>query len=261
MYVVLPLPVLARIRTATRNAYRLATSLIDSEGPAMSVPAAVSTPPLLAASKAGAIVFAVVAPLGPLLMTLYLFITPASAGDDVTTGAEKIMASPASVQWSLLLLMLAAMFGSLGSLVVASGIRRGAPRFGAIAAVIAFVGWIVAGYPGVYPAVAAAPAAGLSQEQTLALIAGIDGQVQSVVFGALFACLWASSLLFGIAALIASRRGRYPLWVAILLTACMPLVVAGSLLPGKGLAVGWIVVTVAYAAAGMVYARGFRNVE
>ena len=213
--------------------------------------------PLLATRRTGALLLALLAPLGPLLMTLYLFVSPASTSDDVATGAANIAASADVVQWGLLFLMLASLFGSAGSLVVAAGIRRGAPRFGAIAAAIAFVGWIVAGYPGVYPAVAAAPAAGLSEQQTLALIATIDGQAQSVVFNALFACLWSSALLLGIAALIAARARRYPMWVAILLTACMPLVVVTSLLPGKALALGWIAVTAAYAAAGAAYVSGF----
>ena len=53
-------------------------------------------------------------------MTLYPFLSPLSPSDDVPTGVAKVMASPVSVEWEVLFLMLAGLFGSIGSLVGAA---------------------------------------------------------------------------------------------------------------------------------------------
>ena len=53
------------------------------------------------------------------------------------------------------MVFLAGLFGAVGALVVGAVVRRGAPRFGAVAAAIAFVGFVTATYPGPVAAIAA----------------------------------------------------------------------------------------------------------
>lgn len=99
---------------------------------------------------------------------------------------------------SLLFLALTGTFGSLGSLIVGAAVRRGSPRFGVVAAGIAFVGFAVAAQPRPVPAIVASADAGLSDQQLSTLVAGIDGQLQSVLLqSVLFPLMPAGLLLLG----------------------------------------------------------------
>jgi len=82
--------------------------------------------------------------------------------------------------------------------------------------------------------------------------------VQGIVLGAAFASLPAGILLLGIAAVIASRSGRYTLLSAILLVAAIPVVLVTGMIPGVSgvaLGLGWIFVAVAFAAGGLEFLR------
>lgn len=197
---------------------------------------------------------ALVALAGPLCMAGWALSSPSDVGATIPEAAAAIAAQPDRAAVSLLLVFLACLFGAAGSLVVAAAVRRGAPRFGAVAGAIAFVGFVAASYPGPVAAIAASSAAGLDADQVLGLIAVVDAQPLGVVSSALFVGVPAGILLLGIAAALAARRGRLPWVVAILLLISTPVITVGGLTAQAALAFGWVVTAVAYAAAGWVYA-------
>lgn len=208
-----------------------------------------STPPLATAAFAA---------LGPLLMCAFLFTTPWGVSNDVPASVALILANPTRTEVAVVLVGLAAVFGSAGSLVVTAVLRRSAPRFAGVAGALAFSGWVVAGYPGPLVAVVAAGALGLGPDQTLALVAGIDSSLPGRILGALFVLVPAGNLLLGVAALMASRTAavdRYPRWAAVVLAAAMPLVLACGMLNQQLLAAAWLVLALGYAAAGWQYRR------
>ena len=104
-------------------------------------------------------------------------------------------------------------------------------------------------------AIAAAPAAGLTQTQVLDLIAAVDAQPLGVLAAALFVCVPAGILLLGIAAVLVRPEGSLPL-----VDGCA----AGRRHPGdhrrrvhldgSPSPLGWVVTAVAFGAAGWVYA-------
>lgn len=196
------------------------------------------------------IALGVIAPLGPLAMAGWAVSTPSSPGMDNPAAVAAIAADPVGTQWGLLFLILAGAFGAAGSLVTGGAIQRGAPRLGAAAACIAFLGFCIAAYPGPVASIAAAPAAGLDAAQMLTLVAVVDAQLQGIVVGILFVALPAGILLLGIAALVAARRGKYRWGSAIVLTVAIPLVLLGGFFASWAMALGWIVVAVGYGLAG-----------
>ena len=214
-----------------------------------------STPTTVGPTRPTRYALAVVAALGPACMAGWALTSPSGVSDAIPAAVAKIMAAPSSQELSLLLLFLAAIGGTVGVLVVGSVVRSGAPRFGAVATAIAFVGFFSAYYAGPVPAIAAAPAAGLDATQVLKLIAAIDAQPLGVLINVLFVCLPAGVLLLGVAALISARKHRCPWWVAVLLLASMPLIMIGGFLSMTAMAVGWLVAAAAFGAVGRVYAR------
>lgn len=227
----------------------------------MSTPVLAPNPtPLLAQSKAGAVALAIIAPIGPLLMAGWSFSSPSNPGDDIPTSIVKLAANPGASQLMLGFILLAAVFGSAGSLVVGAAIRRGAPKLGAVATALAFVGFIIAGYPGPIAAVAASTGAGLSDSQVASLVSAIDSQLQGAIAQVLFVTLPAGILLLGIAAMMAAvRRRAYPLGAAILLAAAIPIVLICGFFSSLALGVAWVAVAVAYGIGGWVYARAARG--
>lgn len=215
---------------------------------------------LLARTRVGAIILAVVAPLGPLLLGVAHVVSPFGVGDFATSYAG-ITAHPLAVQYEILFTVLGAVFGSLGALVVGAAIRVGSPKFGAVATAITFVGFAVRGTGAQTAPFVAAPAAGVTAEQAIVMFEGVQNQLQSAVFGQLFTALFVGLLLLGIAAIIAARQGLFPLWRAILILAsAVLLLVIGSLmlaglLPFQSTGFGWLLVSVAFGAAGAVYVR------
>ncbi|WP_156740945.1 hypothetical protein [Occultella aeris] len=205
-------------------------------------------------SRTTRLALAAVAALGPACMAGWALTSSYAVADSIPTSAAKIMADPAGAQLSVLLLFLAGLLGAAGALVVGAAVRRGAPRFGGAAAAIAFVGFVVATYPGPVAAISVAPAAGLDDAQVLSLIAAYDAQPLAMLAGALFVCLPAGVLLLGIAAVLAARRGTCPVWVAVLLMASTPVIVIGGLISALAMGIGWLVASVAFGAAAWVYA-------
>lgn len=215
-----------------------------------------SSPPLLTRSRAGTTALAAMTPIGPLLMAGWAFAVPYEPTDDIAASIVKLAGDPVGVQLSLTFLLLAAVFGSAGSLVVGAGVRRGAPRLGAIATVLAFTGFVIAAYPGPLAAVAASRAAGMSEVEVAPLVAAIDAQLQGMVVNALFVSLPAGILLLGIAALVAALRSQaYPRWAAVLLASAIPVVLVCGFISSAALGAAWVLVAGAYGAGGWAYTR------
>jgi len=212
------------------------------------------TPTTVGLTRPTRYALAVVAALGPTFMAGWALASPNGVSDSIPEAAAKIMADPTGAQLSLLLLFLSSLCGAVGVLVVGAVVRRGAPRFGAVAAAIAFVGFVSAYYTGPVAAIAAAPAAGLEEGQVLRLIEAVDAQPLGVLAATLFVCLPAGILLLGIAALLSARRGALPWWLAVLLAVSTPVIMIGGFTSSIALVVGWLVTAVAFGAAGWVYA-------
>lgn len=210
-------------------------------------------------SRSSRTALAVVAALGPACMAGWALAGPAEVSDPIPEAAAKIMADPAGAELSLLLLFLAGLGCTVGVLVIGAAVRRGAPRFGAVATAIAFVGFFSAAYPGPVAAIAASGAAGLTRAQVLDLIAGVDAQPLGLLTATLFVCVPAGILLLGIAALLAARRRRCPWWVALLLAGSTPVIIIGGFTSMLALAAGWSVTAVAFGASGWVYAAADRR--
>ena len=199
-----------------------------------------------------------VAVLGPLCMAGWAIATPIALDSTIPQAAASLAAQPGPAAISLLFVFLAGLFGAAGSLVVAAVVRRGAPRFGAVAGVVAFIGYCAATYPGPVAAIAASSAADMSSDQVLQLVAAVDAQPLGVLSQILFIGVPAGILLLGIAAVLAARRGRLPVWVAVLLAASTPAIILGGFLSMTTLVLGWVLTAVAYGAAGWVYATSDR---
>jgi hypothetical protein len=213
-----------------------------------------ASPTAVGLSRPTRVALAVVTALGPAFMASWALASPNGVADSIPEAAAKIMADPAGAELSLLFLFLSSLCSAAGVLVVGAVVRRGAPRFGAVAAAIAFVGFVSAYYTGPVAAIAAAPAAGLSEEQVLSLIAAVDAQPLGVLAASLFVCVPAGILLLGIAALLAARRHAIPWWVAVLLAASTPVIMVGGFTSSAALGAAWLVAAVAFGAAGWVYA-------
>lgn len=221
-------------------------------------------PTLLARSRAGAIFLAVIAPLGPLCFAISHLISP-FGHDEFPVMYADIAADPVAAQVEMLFLTVGAVLGAVGALVVGAAVRGGSPRFGAVAAAVAFVGFALRAAATQSAAIVAAAEADVPVEQAATISEGISGQLQNAVLAPLSVCLFAGVLLLGIAGFIAARRRRFPFWLAILLTVSIVITFTmGSLMlagivPFKALSVAWLLVTVAFAGAGAMYVRQFRD--
>lgn len=213
------------------------------------------TPTTVGLTRPTRYALAVVAALGPACMAGWALTSPNTVSDTIPEAAAHIAADPVGAQLSLLFVFLAGLGGAVGALVVGAVVRRGAPRFGAVAAAIAFVGFFTAAYPGPVAAIAASSAAGLSPTQVLDLIAAVDAQPLGMLAATLFVCVPAGILLLGIAALLCARKGRCPWWVAVLLAASTPVIIVGGFTSMLLLALAWVLTAVAFGAAGWVYAN------
>ena len=213
------------------------------------------TPTTVGLTRPTRYALAVVAALGPACMAGWALTSPNTVSDTIPEAAAHIAADPVGAQLSLLFVFLAGLGGAVGALVVGAVVRRGAPRFGAVAAAIAFVGFFTAAYPGPVAAIAASSAAGLSPTQVLDLIAAVDAQPLGMLAATLFVCVPAGILLLGIAALLCARKGRCPWWVAVLLAASTPVIMVGGFTSMLLLALAWVLTAVAFGAAGWVYAN------
>lgn len=212
------------------------------------------TPTTVGLTRPTRYALAVVAALGPACMAGWALTSPNTVSDTIPEAAAHLAADPVGAQLSLLFLFLAGLGGAVGALVVGAVVRRGAPRFGAVAAAIAFVGFFTAAYPGPVAAIAASSKAGLTQTQLLDLIAAVDAQPLGVLAATLFVCVPAGILLLGIAAVLCARKGRCPWWVAVLLAASTPVIIIGGFTSMLLLALAWVLTAVAFGAAGWVYA-------
>jgi hypothetical protein len=213
------------------------------------------TPTTVGLTRPTRYALAVVAALGPACMAGWALTSPNTVSDTIPEAAAHIAADPVGAQLSLLFVFLAGLGGAVGALVVGAVVRRGAPRFGAVAAAIAFVGFFTAAYPGPVAAIAASSAAGLSPTQVLDLVAAVDAQPLGMLAATLFVCVPAGILLLGIAALLCARKGRCPWWVAVLLAASTPVIIVGGFTSMLLLALAWVLTAVAFGAAGWVYAN------
>lgn len=213
------------------------------------------TPTTVGLTRPTRYALAVVAALGPACMAGWALTSPNTVSDTIPEAAAHIAADPVGAQLSLLFVFLAGLGGAVGALVVGAVVRRGAPRFGAVAAAIAFVGFFTAAYPGPVAAIAASSAAGLSPTQVLDLIAAVDAQPLGMLAATLFVCVPAGILLLGIASLLCARKGRCPWWVAVLLAASTPVIIVGGFTSMLLLALAWVLTAVAFGAAGWVYAN------
>lgn len=212
------------------------------------------TPTTVGLTRSTRYALAVVAALGPACMAGWALTSPNGVADSIPEAAAHLAADPVGAQLSLLFVFLAGLFGAVGALVVGAVVRRGAPRFGAVAAAVAFVGFVFATYPGPVAAIAASTTAGLTQSQVLDLIAAVDAQPLGVLAATLFVCVPAGILLLGIAAVLGARKGRCPWWVAVLLAASTPVIIVGGFTSMLLLASAWVLTAVAFGAAGCVYA-------
>jgi len=212
------------------------------------------TPTTVGLTRPTRYALAVVAALGPACMAGWALTSPNTVSDTIPQAAAHLAADPSGAQLSLLMVFLAGLFGTVGALVIGAVVRRGAPRFGAVAAAIAFVGFFTAAYPGPVAAIAASSKAGLTQTQLLDLIAAVDAQPLGVLAATLFICVPAGILLLGMAAVLSARKGRCPWWVAVLLAASTPVIIVGGFTSMLLLALAWVLTSVAFGAAGWVYA-------
>lgn len=219
-------------------------------------------PTVLARSRNGAVLLAVIGALGPLCLAISHFISPFGV-DEFPVMYAQIAADPGAAQLELLFIVLGGIFGTVGALVIGAAVRDGSPRFGAVAAAVTFVGFSVRIMAAQSAALIAAPGVGLSAEQAGSLFESMDGQLQNLVLSPLTIFGFAGVILLGIAGFIGARRGRFPFWLAILLTGSMvitftmgSLMLAG-LLPFRLLSLAWLLVTAAFAATGWYYVSGF----
>ena len=213
------------------------------------------TPTTVGLTRPTRYALAVVAALGPACMAGWALTSPNTVSDTIPEAAAHIAADPVGAQLSLLFVFLAGLGGAVGALVVGAVVRRGAPRFGAVAAAIAFVGFFTAAYPGPVAALAASSAAGLSPTHVLGRGAAVAAQPLGMLAATLFVCVPAGILLLGIAALLCARKGRCPWWVAVLLAASTPVIIVGGFTSMLLLALAWVLTAVAFGAAGWVYAN------
>lgn len=199
--------------------------------------------------------------LAPLGQLAWSFMGPYEATDSLETSYAKIVEQPLAFELNLATQPLFGLFAVVSALVVGAALRPGARVLSTIATIAAVVGGSV-GWAGPAGAtVLAAARAGMPADEALALNASVEGQLGSMISFVAFPLIPLGYLLFGIAAVVAARRGRFPLWAAIVLLASTPVILVGGNFGRVFLILGWAGVVVGVTVAALVWARTPRAAE
>lgn len=196
-----------------------------------------------------------VAALAPLGQFAWSFMGPYEVTDALPDAYAKIVEQPSVFELNLATQPFFGLFAVVSAIIVGAGLRIGAPVIATIATVVAVIGGAVGWAAPAGPAVLALAEAGMPANEALALNTSVEGQLGSMISLVAFPLIPLGYLLFGIAALVAARRGRFPLWAAIVLLAATPVILVGGNFGRVFLILGWAGVVVGVTAAATVWSR------
>lgn len=197
------------------------------------------------------------APVGPLAMAGWSLSIPYSLSDAPADWVPK-MADDTRVELSFAMMFVFVLTIGIGVIVTGLVARRGSRRLGTVGLAMGFLGFSAMGFGGIgYDAIAATSVrAGLDTATTLELLEQADGFIAPLVGGIVFIPMsFIGTLLLGIALW---RSRAVPRWAAGLLLASFPVILAGGAFLMAANALGFVMVAVAFAAAGREFARDGR---
>ncbi|MGH3765304.1 MAG: hypothetical protein ACRDTX_09165 [Pseudonocardiaceae bacterium] len=203
----------------------------------------------------------VIAAAGPLAIAVLRLILPYDTTDDAAATVEKVAASPAAEGAVLWLTYLALLTLPLGVLITGRQAMRARPALGAVAALIAWVG-----FTSLFASVAigdylaqAAPTTAAPTSTTAALLDAINALPATTTASTVFV---AGHILGGILLGIALWR-VVPAWAAVALTISQPLhLVFAVFVPNHVLdGVAWALTAVGFAAAALAWAKSEHTVR
>jgi hypothetical protein len=195
----------------------------------------------------------VIAAAGPLAIAVLRLILPYDTTDDAAAAAAKVAAAPAVEGVVLWLTYLALLTLPLGVLIASRQAMRARPAFGAVAAVVAWVG-----FTSLFASVAigdylaqAAPTTGTPNSTTAALLDAINALPATATASIVFIV---GHILGGILLGIALWR-VVPAWAAFALAISQPLhLVFAVFIPNHVLdGVAWALTAVGFAAAAITW--------
>lgn len=191
------------------------------------------------------------APAAALSLAAWGAVIPFAVSDPPEVWIPAVAAAPHRVELALGLLVLFGLTASAGALVVGSLARRGAPRLGTVALVVAFLGYTAASLDLLaYDGLALTAVRG--GVDAAALLEGYESIGAVAVAGPLFLLMPLGTLLLGVALWV----GRtVPRWAAAAMVVGILLVPVGGFLANAVLTAGWLLVAAGTAGAGAVYAR------
>lgn len=197
--------------------------------------------------------------LAPLAQFAWSFIGPYEVTDTLPESYAKIVEQPFLFELNLATQPFFGLFAVISALIVGAALRPGAPVLATIATTAAVIGGSVGWAGSAGPAVLAAARAGMPVDEALALSASVEGQIGSLVTFVAFPLIPLGYLLFGLAAVVAAKRGRFPLWAAIVLLVAVTVILVGGNFGRIFMIVGWAGVVIGVTAAAAVWARGART--
>lgn len=215
-----------------------------------------TTHPELAAGHPDALhrLMAWVAPVGPLAMAGWSLSIPYALSDSPEEFVPK-MADELRVQLSFVMMLFFVLTIGVGVIVTGLVARRGVPRLGITGMCLAWLGFAAMGFGGIgYDAIAAASLrAGVDTPGTVSILEEADRFIAPTIGGMVFIPMsFLGSILLG----VALWRGRtVPRWAAVVLVAAFPVILAGGALLQAVNAIGFLMIAVAFLAAGREYAR------
>jgi hypothetical protein len=197
----------------------------------------------------------VIAAAGPLAIAVLRLILPYDTTDDAAATAAKVAAAPAVEGAVLWLTYLALLTLPLGVLIASRQAMRARPALGAVAAVVAWVG-----FTSLFASVAigdylaqGAPTAGTATSTTAALLDAINALPATTTASIVFV---AGHILGGILLGVALLRA-IPAWAAVALAVSQPLhLLFAVFIPNHVLdGVAWALTAVGFAAAAIAWAK------
>lgn len=197
----------------------------------------------------------VVAALAPIAQLAWSFLGPYEVTDDLETSYAKITEQPFVFELNLATQPVFGLFAVVSALIVGAALWPGARVLASIATVAAVIGGAVGWVSSSGATTLAAAEAGMPVDEALALNASVEGQLGSMISFTAFLLIPLGYLLFGVASVVAARRGLFPLWAAIVFVVATPLILIGGSFSRVFLVVGWVGVVVGVIVAAVLWAR------
>lgn len=194
----------------------------------------------------------VLAPLPALGNAAWALAVPYATSDPPEVWLPAVAAAPGRMELALAFLLVTMLTAVPSVLVLGALARRVAPRLGAVATVVAFVGAVGVGVDGLAYDGFAIAAAGLDPATLTALYGRYDTLLPVLVGGTLFLGVPLGTLLLG-AALVTGRA--VPRWAATAIMGGVLVAVFGGYVAMPLLVTGWLLVALGSAVAGAAYAR------